>query len=598
MEKEPPIDPFLNAPDKCGVYLMKDKENKILYIGKAINIKKRLAGYKSGREDVRLQVPFLLKKVFSISTFITFTEKEALLLENTLIKKHKPKYNILLKDDKNYTCIAINITSPYPRISIERYPLKKATGFALSKPFTSSLAAKMHFEIIRRSFGIRSCTDSEFKSRTRPCLLYSIDKCSGPCVKKCSKSFYDSSVQGAKIYLNGDKTEVSNYLKEEISKASEIMAYEKAGNFHKMLLCINKQEDTSVRVTHSENTDVLAISRKGAFCVIYKLIFRNNLLIDGSSFSFSEVASSTKEALTAFILQHYENNSDSPKSIYTPEILPEEKELSSLLKIKISYPKIGSKRKLLDLALENAKEIIQRETLSLEDTNTLLEDLKLKLKLKNIPTVIECIDSSCLNGKDAVASVVIFKEGAPDKSLYRNFHIDTKAFNDDISALEDVIKRRYSKLKTLPDLILIDGGKGQLGILEKTLEKLNIIDIDIAALTKEEARHDKGLTKEKVLLRDRSTLSFERDDPLLFLLQNIRDEAHRRAISFHRHKKIKSSTHSILDTIEGIGPIKKKNLLKTFGSIAAIKTATDEEILSIPSLSKKDLENLRKIMKG
>jgi excinuclease ABC subunit C len=597
MEKEPTIDPFLNAPDKCGVYLMKDKENTILYIGKAINIKKRLFDYKSGREDVRLQVPFLLKKVHSIDTFITFTEKEALLLENTLIKKYKPKYNILLKDDKSYTCIAINTNSPYPRISIERYPLKQSDGFIHSKPFISSLTTKNHFEIIRRAFKIRSCSDSEFNSRRRPCLLYSIDKCSGPCVKKCSKSEYDSSVKGAKIYLMGDTKKVSIYLKEEIAKASEAMAYEKAGHFHKMLQTIGKQEDKTIRVAHFENTDVLAITRKGGFCVIYKLVFRNKLLVDGTNYSFSEIASSTKTALATFILQHYEDHSDKPEYIYTQEPLEEEKDLSSLLKIKISYPKIGSKRELLDLALENAKEIIEREILSLEDSNKLLIDLKEKLKLKNIPTFIECIDSSCLNGKDAVAAVVVFKEGLAQKSLYRNFHIDSKIFNDDISAMEEVIRRRYSKLKTFPNLILIDGGKGQLGILEKTLDKLNIIDIDIAALTKEASRHDKGLTKEKVLLQDRSTVSFEIQDPLLFLLQNIRDEAHRRAISFHRNKKIKSSTHSILDTIEGIGPVKKKMLLKTFASVAAIKNATDEELLSIPSLSKKDILNLRKSIK-
>jgi excinuclease ABC subunit C len=593
MEEELSLDPFANVPDKCGVYLMKDKENKILYIGKAINIKKRLAGYKSGREDVRLQVPFLLKKVHTIDTFITFTEKEALLLENTLIKKHKPKYNILLKDDKSYTCLAIDTSSPYPRISIERYPLKKPTNFITSKPFISTLTTKTHFEIIRRTFKLRSCSDSEFKSRTRPCLLYSINKCSAPCVKKCTQSFYDSSVKGAKIYLNGDSKQVCSYLKEEIAKASDALAYEKAGHYHKMLLSINKEEDNSVRVTHQDNIDVLGICKKGPFCVIYKLVFRNTLLVDGSHFTFSELASGTKETLCAFILQHYENSLDPPKYIYTPEILPEEEDLSLLLKIKILYPKIGEKRKLLDLAYENAKEILERESLSLEESSTLLENLKIKLKLKNYPLVIECIDTSCLNGKDAVAAVVTFCEGQAKKSLYRNFHIDSKNFNDDISAMKEVITRRYSKLKTLPDLILIDGGKAQLGILEKTLEALNIIDTDIAALTKEQSRHDKGLTKEKVILKDRSTVIFDKLDPLLFLLQNIRDEAHRKAISFHRNKKVKSSIHSILDTVEGIGPIKKRTLLKTFGSISGIKNASDEQLLSTPSISKKDVINLR-----
>ena len=599
MEKKSSVDksPFNDMPDKCGVYIMKDIDHKILYIGKANNIKKRMASYKSGREDSRLQIPFLLEKVTSIDTFITFSEKEALILENTLIKKHKPKYNILLKDDKNYTCLAIKTSHPSPSISLQRYPMKNDKGYVISKPFTSSLSAKTHFEIIRRVFHLRSCSDQEFKTRTRPCILYNIDKCSAPCVKKCTKTVYNASVKGAKLYMLGDTQKVTNHLKNERDTASKDLLYEKAAHFHKMLTAIDGVKSHSVSVTASDNIDVLAVIQKSGFCIIYKLVFRNKLLIDGQHYSFSNIASDTTAALSAFILQHYELMGEKPDYIYTPEKLPLEKDLSSILGIKIQAPKIGAKNKLLSLALENAKEIMDRESLQQDSTDDILVELKKKLFLKNVPVLIECLDTSCLAGKDAVASVVVYKNGAPDRSQYRNYHINSKGYSDDISAMTEVIKRRYSKQMSFPDLIIIDGGKGQLGILQKTLKELNIINIEICALTKEESRHDKGLTKERVFLPGKKDpVVFDRHSHLLFFLQNVRDEAHRRAISFHRKKKVKATTASILDVIEGIGPKKKTLLLKTFGSVEGIKAADDADLLSVPAISKRDVKSLRDIL--
>lgn len=599
MEKKPTVtpSPFDNMPNKCGVYIMKDENKKILYIGKAIDIKKRMLSYKSGREDVRLQIPFLLEKVRFIETFITFTEKEALILENTLIKKHKPKYNVLLKDDKNYNCLAIKKDSPYPRISIERYPIKKDGDYIVSKPFVSSLLAKAHFEILRRSFKLRSCTDMEFKSRSRPCILYNIDKCSAPCVKKCKKADYTASVTSAKLYLKGDTAKVTSYLKEEMLKASKNLQFERANHFHNMLLAIEKTSKKAITVTTKEDADALAIIRRSGFCIIYKLVFRKGLLIDGSHYSFSSVASNTCDTLTAFILQHYEEIKDKPKYIYVPETLLEEKDLSELLNIKIRTPKIGSKNKLLELALENAKEVFEREALSEDEGDSLLQSLKDKLSLKRTPAVIDCLDTSNLGGKDAVAAVVVFKNGVPDKTCYRNYHIDSSKYADDISAMKETITRRYGKLETLPDLILIDGGKGQLGILEKTLKELNIIDVEIAALTKEESRHDKGLTKERVFIKGQKTaIIFDRHSSLLFFLQNIRDEAHRRAISFHRKKKRKSAVISALDGIPGIGPKKKQLLLKTFGSVKGIREASPEDLSLLNGINSKNIKMLKELL--
>lgn len=599
MAKKSPLNknPFDDVPDKCGVYIMKDINQHILYVGKAINIKKRMQSYQSGREDGRLQIPFLLEKVAFIDTFITFTEKEALILENTLIKKHKPKYNILLKDDKNYTCLAIGTSHPYPSISLQRFPMKEDKGYIVSKPFTSSLSAKTHFDIIRRVFHIRSCSNSEFKSRTRPCILYNIDKCSAPCVKKCSKTLYQSSVESAKLYLLGDTKTVTSHLKQKREIASKDLLFEKAAHYHKMLLAIDKVQSNTVAVTATEKLDVFALIQKSGFCIIYKLEFRNGLLEDGKDYSFSNIASDPNAALTSFLLQHYEVIDEKPDSIYTPETLPLEKDLSSILGIKISSPKIGEKQKLLSLALENAKEIMDRAYLEQKPSENILLELKNALNLKNIPVMIECLDTSCLAGKDSVASVVVYRNSTPDRSLYRNYHISTKSYSDDISAMKEVIIRRYSKQIIFPDLIMIDGGKGQLGILQKSLEELNIINVEIIALTKEESRHDKGLTKERVFVPgQKEPIILDRHSHLLFFLQNIRDEAHRRAVSFHRKKKVKTTTASILDVIEGIGPKKKALLLKTFGSVVGIKTAEDSDLLALPSISKNDLKNLREAL--
>jgi len=594
MEKKPPItSPFDgNIPSKCGVYLMRDKEGTILYIGKAVDIKKRMKSYQSGREDSRLQIPFLLEKVATIDTFITFTEKEALILENTLIKKHKPKYNILLKDDKSYTCLAIHKDSDFPRISIERFPMKNQAPFILSQPYTSSLTAKTHFEIVRRVFHLRSCSDKEFFSRKRPCILHTIDKCSAPCTKKISKKEYKDLVHGAKIYITGDSTSVAAYLKEEISLASKNLLFEKAGNYHRMLLSLTKKH--SVAVTSVENIDVLALLLRSGVCIIYKLIFRNKLLVDGIHFSFNNIASDRSSTLSAFILQHYETIEDKPTSIYISEDLPDKKDISSIIGIPLLFPKIGEKEKLVSLALENAKEILEREQSSDVDCETLLIELKEKLFLKKIPVVIECIDTSSLGGKDSVAAIVVFKNAHPDRSSYRNYHVEKSTYADDLFLMKEVILRRYSKLQDLPDLILIDGGKGQLGVLQEALKELNILDVEIRALTKEGGRHDKGLTKERVYIPKRvDPITFDRHCPLLFLLQNIRDEAHRRAISFHRKKTVKASRASVLDSIKGIGPKKKGLLLNAFGSVAGIKGALDEDILSIKGISLKDLQRVR-----
>ena len=444
------LDSLVNLPQKPGVYLMKDDKKKIIYVGKSVNLKKRIDSYATGREDTRAQIPFLLEKVTSIETIITFTEKEALILENTLIKKHKPKYNILLKDDKSYLCIAIQKSSKYPRIELKRYPLKNDKDYLCSKPYTNSLTAKSHYEIIRRTFLLRSCTDNEFRSRTRPCILYDINKCSAPCVKQCTKKLYDESVKGAKHFLKGNIDDTTSHLKQQIAKSSKLLLYEKAGHYYKMLTSLENTNSEPLTISDSKDLDVIAIIQQSGFAVIYKLVFRKKLLVDGQHYCFSSVASSTNSTLSAFIMQHYERLKNIPSLIYTQEQLPDEKNLSKILGLKISSPKIGKKHKYIRLALENTKDIFDKEYFSPESTSSQLNELKKILKLKNFPIVIECIDTSCLSGRDSVASVVVYKNGVPIKSLYRNYHIDSKSFSDDISAMKEVITRRYKKHKKLP----------------------------------------------------------------------------------------------------------------------------------------------------
>lgn len=585
-------------PKKPGVYLMKNEKGEVLYIGKAKILEVRVKQYFKEGSDTRAMIPFLLEQLSEIETMVTFTEKEALLLENNLIKKHQPKYNILLKDDKTFISLMINNKHEWPMLKLVRHLGKTKKDGLYFGPYTSALAARQTFDVMTKTFPLRQCSDRELFSRKRPCLLYSIKRCVAPCVRKCTKEEYDKILENAIDFLKGKNQKIIQSLREEMERASENLQFERAASILRTIEQIQEvthktKPTVYANITHA---DVFNFFKRDRYIILVKLLFHEGRLIAFEHFDFALTAQTDEEALTSFFLQHYAKETPA-KEILVPLPLPDADILEEILNVKITVPQKGEKKHLLDLAFENAKTLYEQERNNPETTEDLLVHAEETFKLSRLPSRIECFDTSHISGTDTVASMVAFTDGIKDPKRYRLYKIRNEEHGDDYRALEEVLSRRLQRAKEeddLPNLIIVDGGKGQLSVAMKVIHLLNIATVDVIAVTKEHALHTKGLTKEKVYLVGKSDpIELDSHSSLLFFLQQIRDEAHRRAITFHRKKRGAHVTHSFLDNIPGIGPIKKRALLKSFGSIKRIKDATKEEILALKGFSEKDYENLK-----
>jgi len=575
-------------PERPGCYLMKDCDGLVLYIGKAKNLRNRIKQYFSCKGDSRPQIPYLLEKVATIETIVVQSEKEALLLEQTLIQKHKPPYNILLKDDKSRLLIHLS-EHAFPQISFVRGKEKKKKGRYFG-PFMHGVDAKRVLEQVVSLFPLRQCSTKEFQRRERPCLLYEMKKCPGPCVGLCSKEEYAKNIEGAEKVLEGKTKEVLNILKKEMEKAAEALLFEKAHRIKKRIDLLSKvdlrQNVLSVGVG---SLDVLSLYRKESDLIFAKLIFRNGNLIGAGTFSCSDVLASNEEAIEAFLLQHYKTH-EKPREIYLPFSFDSLSHVEEFLEgPRLFVPQKGKKKELVQLAFLNAQNGWKRSP------EKLLEAIQRGFSLKRFPSVIECYDQSHTSGDAMVSSRVVFIDGKPAKKYYRHYAIKDAAFSDDYGALEETLRRRFQKKEQLlPDLILIDGGRGHFQTALRVIEEEEeALCSDLLSLSKEEGRHDKGLRTEIVhSMHGQKELSSTSE--LLFFLQRIRDEAHRFAISFHRKKRAAGLKKSILDEIPGIGSQKKKALLKHFKSASNIQKASIEELLSVPGINKKIAEQIKK----
>lgn len=592
-------------PNQPGVYLMKDVGGVVLYIGKAKNLRMRLKQYFAIRGDEREMIPYLTAQIETIDTIVTLSEKDALLLENQLIKQHKPKYNVLLKDDKTFVSLMIT-HHKWPLLRLVRYKGKPKEDGLYFGPYTNALAARQTYDLISRLFPLRQCSDAELASRTRPCLLYDIKRCIAPCVNKCTEEQYEQHVESAVRLLKGQDKEVLRELKRNMEAASESLEFETAD----ALLRTIHQIEHVTSVQHVDNPfakdcDVLGLYREADAVLIALLMFREGKLISSEHFSFHRIASDDTEILESFILQHYKYQTQLPSEIFVPIKLPQEEALSEILaetaqrKVTIATPKIGKKKDLLEMGFRNAKALFVRE----QDARSLREkrllDLAESLQLTRFPRRIECFDTSNIAGTDPVASLVCFINGEKDKSRQRFFKI--KAKGDDYSAMREVIHRHFTRAKEkndFCDLVVVDGGKGQLNLALEVFQELGIASVDVIGVSKEDARHDKGLTQEKIYLPHRKDpILIDPRSPLLFLLQTIRDEAHRVAIQYHRKKRSERTISSELDLLKGIGPVKKQRLLQHFGSVRAIQNASEEELKKVKGINQTDLKTLRRLSK-
>lgn len=583
-----------SLPKEPGVYLMKDKLGKILYIGKAKELRQRVKQYFTPGRDGRMMVPFLTCHVESIETIVTFSEKEALLLENNLIKQHQPKYNVLLKDDKTFISLSINPKHTWPMIKIARYRGKPKEGLLHFGPYTSAFAARQTLDLMMRIFKLRQCSDRELASRTRPCLLYSIKRCLAPCVNHCTKEEYNGEVKRAIDFLKGSDKEVIFTLKKERDEASENLEYERAGALQKTLEQVEHVTRSRQSIVRSKgkDCDIFALYHEGKHHIIAKLMYREGRLIGADHFKFIEVASSDQAIWETFLLQHYQEKG--PPEVLLPLELQQKKVLEEILGITLHAPKKGEKHQLVKLAAKNAQALFTQE----QSKEELLLDLQETCDLSHCPVRIECFDTSNISGTDLVACMVGFTDGKRDKERTRLFKIKGIDQPDDYGAMREVLTRHYTKAKEkdeLPDLAMVDGGKGQLNIALEVFKELGIASVDVISLAKEEGRHDKGLNFEKIFVpHKKDPIFLSPRSSTLFILQQIRDEAHRVAISYHRKRRSKRLIQTELDIIPGIGPKKRALLLKHFGSVKQIKEASKEALQEVKGLSPRDVDALIK----
>jgi excinuclease ABC subunit C len=587
-------------PQQPGVYIMRDAQGHCLYVGKAKSIRQRVKQYFVPGRDSRPIIPFLVKKVETIETIIVTSEKEALLLENNLIKQHQPKYNALLKDDKSYIALKLS-KHKWPMLSLMRYKGKPAADGTYFGPYTSALAARQTFDLLNRLFPLRQCSDQELVRRTRPCILYDMKRCIAPCVGKCTKEEYDSYVDHTARFLRGQDKEILKDLYKELQAASDNLEFERAAE----LLKIIRQIETTIEQQRVDkplgmDSDAIALFRQGDEVILTQMIYRGGKLIGSHNYDFCKILEEDAELIETFLLQQYRLTDDIPHEILLPLELENASTISDIISenkkrtTSIMTPQRGDKLLLVQMAQNNATEAFKRE----KDEQTILEktllEMQEKFHLMQCPIRIECFDNSNIAGTNPVAVMVAFTDGKKDTTRYRKYKIRTTDTSNDYALMEEVLTRRYTKAKEqndLPDLIIIDGGKGHLNIALKVLATLNIVTAAVIGVAKEESRHDKGMSIEQVFLPGaKDPIILPRNSQLLFLLQRIRDEAHRFAITFHRKRRSKGLIKTAIQEIYGIGEIRKKALLRHFGSIKKLKEATIEQIMEVPSITRANAE--------
>lgn len=590
-----------NYPLLPGVYLMKGSADQVLYVGKANSLRQRLKQYFLAGGDGRPMIPSLVSKIEVIDVIIVSSEKEALLLESNLIKQYKPHYNALFKDDKSYIALKLTHRHSWPMLQLARNKGKPDSDSLYFGPYTSAAAARTTFDLLNRLFPLRQCSDQEFLRRTRPCILYDMKRCCAPCVGRVTKEEYEEYVQRTIKFLRGQNRDILNELYSEMQKASEALEFEKAASFLVSIRQIEKTiEGQRVDRLSGTDTDALAIFRQADEVILCQLIFRQGKLTASKNYSFSHTAQDDMELLESFLVQHYEAPQLIPEEILLPKELSNADVIGEILygikqsKVILTAPQRGDKKALLDMAYTNAQEAFKRE----KDLNALRErtllEMQEKFHLANYPYRIECFDNSNLAGTEPVSSLIAFSGGQKDSARYRIFKIKSESGSDDYAAMREVLERRCKRGKdenNLPDLIIVDGGKGHLNLAIALLSELNIVTVDVISIAKEQSRHDKGSTQEQIFLPNiKDPLILRPSSPILFLLQQIRDEAHRVAITFQRKRRSKKIIKSVLDDLKGIGPVKKKLLLTHFGSIKKLKEATRKDLEALKGLSKANVE--------
>ena len=598
-----------NFPSSPGIYLMKAVDGSIIYVGKARNLKKRVRSYVTGSGDARIHIRFMVQLVSSVEYIVTDTEKEALILENTLIKQHHPKYNINLRDDKTYFSLRMDMKEPFPKLSIVRKV--PADGAKYFGPYSSATSAKEVLKQLYKIFPLRHYPLATCMSRKRPCLYYQIKQCSAPCCGLISVPDYAALAEGAALFLQGKNTDVARLYRARMAQASEEMRYEDAARYRDLLRAIEVTVERQKMVARGGDSDVFGLYRQGDQMQIALLHIRGGTLTGSRGFLF-DWEMETEEGLASFLNEYYDLDTPIPSHILIPLPIAEPAALEELLsdksgkKVTISAPQRGPKLEIVKLAQKNAQTAAEERAARESSSATLLSELAEKLNLPATPRRMECYDISNIQGEMAVGSRVVFMDGKPDRSLYRRYRIRGVTQSDDFAMMREVLSRRFrpDSEENKPDLIVVDGGIGQLNVLSAVLEELGVEGVEAAGLAKSRVARD--MESEEISRSDERVFRPGRKNPIslrqnsapLLLLVRIRDEAHRFAVTYHKAVRSKAITSSELEGVPGIGGKRKKALLVHFGSLKGVREATLEELCKTPgvteSAAKKVWEHLHK----
>ncbi|HEX79138.1 MAG TPA: excinuclease ABC subunit UvrC [Dehalococcoidia bacterium] len=585
-------------PDDPGVYLMKDTRGTILYIGKASNLRNRVRSYFSPGQKITGKTKRLVARVADIDFFITGSEQEALILELNLIKRHRPYYNIRLKDDKSFPYLKIDTGEDWPRVQITRR--LEDNGGRYFGPFASAGSVRRALRVVKDIFPFRSCNKDLSTPLPRPCLEYDIKKCPGPCIGAVTRKEYDEMINQLILFLEGKQEAIVRQLKSKMRQAVAALEYERAAELRDQIQAIDEVIAwQKIATTVSGEQDVIAFAREADYACAQVFFIRGGRVIGREGFTLQGTHwEGDKQVMTSFVKQFYASATYIPPMILLQYPVEDKAVIEGWLqgkrgsRVRLQVPRRGNKKQLMDTVVENARQsLLQQRIRQLsapKALDTAMEEIKRELKLPHLPIRMEGYDISNIQGKDAVGSMVVFEQGKPKPAHYRRFKIKTVPSADDYAMLQEVVRRRFGHIKKetikanswdiIPDLVLIDGGKGQLGSVVRAMHDIGADSVPVASLAKE---------REEIFIPQRSKpITLPYSSPGLQLLQRLRDEAHRFAVGYYRKVHKKQTFASALDAIPGVGQKLKHSLLKQFGSVQAIREASSDELSTARGISR------------
>jgi excinuclease ABC subunit C len=610
------------APAAAGVYLFKDQGGRVLYVGKAVKLKPRLTSYLRTPAGHDAKTASLLKKLARVDFVLTRTGKEALLLERQLIKEHRPRYNVLLRDDKNFLCLRLNLQEEFPGLRfVRRFSPDQAQYFG---PYASAAMARETLKVIKQAFGLRTCRERRLMPRSRPCLEYQLGQCLAPCTGQVDAAAYRQAVQEAVLFLKGRARNLLKELTAKMRQAAARQDYERAALLRDRITAIRRTlESQAVATPHFRDQDVLGLAREGPRALVLVLLVRRGLVTGSQEYYFPEVLTGGG-LLGDFLKQYYTEGRPLPDEILLPEdpadrrllqeVLSEQKgapvrliiaggkgragELGSPSPPRKAHSLPSHRARLLALAGQNAQDALRRR-LTGPLPGEALADLKARLNLSEPPARLECLDISTLKGDQPVGALVAFTDGVPDKSGYRRFRIREAAGQDDYAMLREVVKRHYGRKDARgPDLLVVDGGKGQLKVVQQALEELGLALVPVVALAKA-GLTEEGPVRDRLFLPGRKNPLFPpASAPGWLLLLRLRDEAHRFALSYHRRRARRELVASALGQVPGIGKVRQKILLQRYANFAELQEANLGELAGLPGMTRKAAQAVKDWLSG